>query len=102
MVAGSFDPLTADNATDLARIKGSEPHSRLGVFVLDLPDPHLSSDARSALVAALRCVDLVGHGEPDSLPEESSRIRIVYNPDQDQRHSDCFVQLVLRRQKVGS
>lgn len=55
--AGPFDPLLAQHAGQLERLKGSAPF--LAVYVTEPPDPLLPAQARAELAAALRCVDAV-------------------------------------------
>jgi hypothetical protein len=59
VVSGSFDPLRAEDARELAHIRAAAPLRPLVVVVLPLPGELLPQAARAELVAALRMVDYV-------------------------------------------
>jgi hypothetical protein len=54
VVAGFFDPLTADHSKRLEEIASHVGPVRVALY--DPPQPLLPAEARAALVAALRCV----------------------------------------------
>lgn len=57
IVKGPFDPLLAQHAAQLERLRQGAP--ALIVCITDPQDPILPAQARAELVAALRCVDAV-------------------------------------------
>jgi bifunctional ADP-heptose synthase (sugar kinase/adenylyltransferase) len=59
VVTGTFDPVLAGDARQLAEIRASQPDRPLLVVVLPLPEGLLPQRARAELVAALRMVDYV-------------------------------------------
>lgn len=95
---GLFDPLTATQAKRLHRLKEGGRH--LAAIVEEGGATLLASEARAALVAALRDVDLVciADGEWRALIAGSESIRIVEDPDGEAARSAEFIQFVVDRQ----
>ncbi len=95
-----FDPLTATQATRLAGLRENE--SKLAAIVLDVSETLLPANARAALIAALRSVDLVVVAEPqawrDAIPV-SANIKIVEDETGEAARSAEFVQFLRARQK---
>ena len=59
VIAGWFDPLTAEWADSINKIAKAHEGRRVIAVVLDHDDALLSRDARTILVAALRKIDVV-------------------------------------------
>lgn len=102
LIAGLFDPLTADTARYFAHIASRDPNRKVLAAVLDSETTNLSSAARASLVAALRQVDLVAVGNLESLPVLSGDVEVVADFVGDRERTQQFVDLVLQRQKAGS
>lgn len=96
VVPGLFDPLTAIQAKRLQALV--QPGRKLAAIVLEEDDALLAADARAALVAALRAVDLVFVSKPDNwqalIPNTA---RIVEDATGEAQRSAEFVQFVLDR-----
>ncbi|MBV8817521.1 MAG: hypothetical protein JO022_04135 [Acidobacteriaceae bacterium] len=98
VVPGLFDPLTATQAKRLHGLK--EGGRKLAAFVEQGGETLLPAEARAALVAALRDVDLVciAHGEWRKMIADSQRVRVVEDPDGEASRSAEFVKFVVERQ----
>lgn len=101
-VAGLFDPLTHVQASRLAELSGR------GKRLLAIVEPGTASllpaEARAALVAALRKVELVTVAEPlawrELLASHHPQIEIVEDREGERNRSVEFVQLIVRRQEA--
>jgi len=102
LIAGLFDPLTADTADFFAEITNRDPDRRVLAVILDSETTNLPSAARAVLVAALRRVDLVAVGTLESLPVLNPDVELVVDPVADRQRSQQFVDLILQRQRAGS
>jgi hypothetical protein len=96
-VVGRFDPLTLVQAERFARLN-DEGASIVGV-VEPGEDCLLPVEARAALVAALRSVQLVVIAEAGSLPPHPE-MAILIDEDGERKRSTEFVQFVAARQEV--
>ncbi|MBV8811108.1 MAG: hypothetical protein JO033_20765 [Acidobacteriaceae bacterium] len=94
---GTFDPLTAKQASRLADFKRTG--RKLLVVVLDEEGSLLRSEARAALVAALRDVDAVIVVRADQLSNLSRnrQLTVVLDFEGEKLRTAEFVQFVLRR-----
>jgi len=98
-VAGLFDPLTAVQAKRLAGLANSG--RRLMAVVLSDSETLLAADARAALIASLRSVDLVAvarAGEWRSAIPQGTDLEIVEDLAAESGRSAEFVRFVLQRQ----
>jgi hypothetical protein len=100
IVAGFFDPLTAQIAHRFATLAAEYKGRNILALVLESDTAHLPAAARAALVAALRCVRHVSIGSLSDLPQPSSRIPVLVEAERDKRETQEFVNLVLRRQEL--
>ncbi len=108
VVAGYFDPLTASQAVRLANLKQGR---RLFAMViersgaLERSSALMSTEARVALVAALREVDAVAKAPAESwqqaIPDKLT-VEVSADLESDARRSQDFVELVLARQMPGA
>ncbi|HEY3938146.1 MAG TPA: hypothetical protein VGL97_11990 [Bryobacteraceae bacterium] len=97
-LVGWFDPLTATLAKQVA--ESTAPGRNLLAVVLDADDTLLPAEARAALMAALRAVDVVTMAKPHewrAMAASSARIEIVEDSEGERRRSAEFVELVLKR-----
>ncbi len=103
-VVGLFDPLSAVQACRLAKIAKNSGRKVLAI-VLEAPDALLPADARAALLAALRVVDLVATAEPQhwrsALPD-GANIQIIEDPEGEKARSAQFIEFVLERQRSAA
>ncbi len=102
-VVGVFDPLTAVQACRLADISRNSGREIFAI-VLEAHDTLLPADARAALVAALRVVQLVTTAEPQgwrSTLAGNTDIRIIEDAEEERTRSAEFVQFILDRQQAS-
>lgn len=100
-VVGLFDPLTAVQACRLAEIAKNDGRKLLAI-VLQADNALLSADARAALLAALRVVDLVATAEPPQWRcalADGADIQIIEDPEGERARSAEFIQFILDRQQ---
>jgi hypothetical protein len=100
IVPGFFDPLTAVQARRISAL--NESGRKLAAIVLNTKQTFLSADARAALIAALRGVDLVAIAHDEEWRAAfgfSKDVRVVEDPQGEATRSADFVQFVIRRQK---
>ena len=101
IIAGFFDPLTVIQAKWLQSL--CETNRKVAAVVLHSDNSLLSTQARAALVAALRSVDLVCvaalHDWQKDLPK-TCNIRIIEDSEGEARRSAEFVQFVIDRQQT--
>jgi hypothetical protein len=94
-VVGYFDPLTLTQARRLAELSGR------GRNVLTVVEPRTGSllavEARAALVAALRSVQMVVIAEAASFPAHP-QIEIIEDQEGERERSSEFIQFIKRRQ----
>ena len=97
-VVGAFDPLMLAHATRLAELGGR------GRSIIAVVEPSteslLPTEARAALVAALRSVQLVVIAEAASLPP-SPQIEILKDEAGERKRSAEFVGRIADRQKAA-
>ncbi len=98
---GTFDPLTATQASRLAELRGSG--RKLLAVVLDEEDTLLTAEARGALVAALLDVDAVTVVKADHLSSlrRNPQLTVIIDPEGEKLRTAEFVEFVLRRQGLG-
>ena len=94
VIVGLFDPLTAGQAVRLADVANG---SELAAIVLDEPGTLLTAEARAALVAGLRRVQLVSIARREEWRGALGEAEIFEDP----ARSDEFVKFVLERQNRG-
>jgi hypothetical protein len=98
-IAGFYDPLTAIQASRLVDL--AKKGRNVLAIVLTAPDCLLPSDARAALVAAVRGVSAVVIAKADewrcAIPQNAD-ITVVDDLEDDKRRSEEFVEHVLKRQ----
>ncbi len=96
---GLFDPLTATQAKRVNSF--AEPGRKLAMIVLDTEQTLLPADARAALIAALRAVNLVAIAQPHewraAIPA-STDIRVIDDLAGEAARSAEFIQFVFHRQ----
>jgi hypothetical protein len=100
IVPGLFDPLTVVEAKRIKAV--SERGRKLAAIVLDGKMTLLPAEARAALVAGLRAVDVVAIAHDEDWRrafEDSADIRVIEDPQGDATRSAEFVQFVIERQK---
>lgn len=99
IVPGLFDPLTATQANRLHRLK--ESGRNLLAVVQERQDTLLPVDARAALIAALRDVDLVciANGEWRTAIMASENVQVIEDRNGEAARSAEFVRFVVERQK---
>jgi hypothetical protein len=100
IVPGFFDPLTAVQARRISAL--NESGRKLAAIVLNTKQTLLSADARAALIAALRGVDLVAIAHDETWRAAfgfSKDVQIIEDPQGEATRSADFVQFVIRRQK---
>ena len=100
VVPGLFDPLTAAQAKRISEL--TEDGRKLAAIVLSGRQTLLPAEARAALVAGLRAVNLVAIAHDEEWHEAlgtSEHLRIVEDPKGEMARSAEFVQFVIRRQK---
>ena len=96
-VVGRFDPLTLAQAERVAKLHGE---GRLILIVVEpSEDCLLPVEARAALLAALRGVQLVVIGEARSLPADP-QMEIVADEEGERKRSAEFVQFIAKRQEA--
>lgn len=98
VVPGLFDPLTATQAKRLNALR--ESGRRLAAIVLNGARTLMPAEARAALIAALRGVDLVAipaDQEWRAAVPNSENIRLIEDPQGEAARSAEFVQFVMRR-----
>jgi hypothetical protein len=96
--AGTFDPLTLEQAERLAALAGREPGRKLLAVVEPGNRTLLSAEARAALVAGLRVVDAVVVATAQQV--RARGLAIEEDPAGEQRRSSNFVEFVLARQRA--
>ena len=103
VVVGLFDPLTAHQAQ---RIAGHRRNThRLAAIVSSAPDTLLNAQARAALVASLRAVDLVAIADanaPKDLLPPSASIEVIDDPTAETSRTADFVRFVIERHKSAN
>jgi hypothetical protein len=97
-VIGRFDPLTLVQANRLAELV-KRGRSILAV-VQPVPDGLLAAEARAALVAALRSVQLVVIADASSLPAHP-QIQLLEDEAGERERSEYFVEFIAQRQGAG-
>lgn len=100
VLTGFFDPLTVTQAKRVHAAR--QAGSKLAAIVLDREDALLPIEARAALVAALRDVDLVitsRDHEWQAVLANVSNIHLIDDPEGERARSAEFVRIVLERQK---
>jgi hypothetical protein len=100
VVPGLFDPLTAAQAKRIGELTGGG--RKLAAIVLNGKQTLLPADARAALVAGLRAVNLVTIAHGDEWREAlgtSEHLRVIEDPQGEAARSAEFVQFVIDRQK---
>lgn len=100
VVPGLFDPLTAAQAKRIGEL--SETGRKLAAIVLNGKQTLLPADARAALVAGLRAVDLVAIAHDEEWRQAfraSQRVRVIEDPQGEAARSAEFVRFVIDRQK---
>jgi len=94
-VVGRFDPLTLAQAERVAKLNEN------GRSILIVVEPGLDCllpiEARAALVAALRAVQLVVIGEPDALPAHP-QMEMIADEEGERKRSAEFVRFIAERQ----
>jgi hypothetical protein len=102
VVAGYFDPLTAEEAKWVARVAvDGRDHPKLLAIILETEESLLPVQARAALVAALRHVSIVAIAQPEAwkrLITASADVEIIEDLEGERRRSEQFVQFILERQ----
>lgn len=93
ILAGFFDPMTAEQANRIARRR--EPGRKLAVVVLESGESLLPATARAAMVAALRCVDAVAVATPEQVNVDREEIAA------ERARTAEFVQFILDRRGVS-
>jgi hypothetical protein len=103
IVAGRFDPVTADVAAQLQSLIA--PGRKLLVIVQSSKGELLTSDVRAILIAALRPVEAVlveTSAEWRQIVKGNSAARVVEDPAVEQKREDEFRELVLNRHRAGA
>lgn len=103
VIAGHFDPMTAEHARRIAKLRGelSGNTSRIAVIVTDPPEPILPQRARAELVAALHAVDYVVAAMHNTSAEIVARLRpdeVIQEEAADLRRTQELIAHVHRRQ----
>lgn len=99
-VIGLFDPLTAAEARRLRQLAAHNGRRKILVIVLDVENALLSAEARAALIAALREVQLVAIAESErwrSAIPVAADVQIFEDAEGDRARSQEFVQFILER-----
>lgn len=97
-MVGLFDPLTVTLAKHVA--ESAAPGRNLLAVVLDADHTLLPAEARAALMASLRTVDLVTVAKSHewrATVGSGRRIEILEDAEWERRRSTEFVELVLKR-----
>jgi hypothetical protein len=99
-VSGLFDPLTAVQARRLAGLR--RPDRKLMAIIEAGASPLLPAEARAALTAALRAVDVVTVAN-STLPviPPSSSVELVEDPSGECTRSTDFIAFVLERHRAA-
>ncbi len=96
-VVGRFDPLTLAQAERVAKLRC--PGRSILIVVEPGEDCLLPVEARAALLAALRGVQLVVMGEAGSLPKYS-QMEMIADEEGERIRSAEFVQFIAERQEA--
>ncbi len=101
VVTGYFDPLLADHARRLQRLRG--PEDTLLVVVRDPERPLLPARARAELVAALRAVDFVvpAAGELSELLSSLQPDEVIHEEAADEARRQELIRHVQERHRTG-
>ncbi len=94
-VVGRFDPLTLAQAERVAKL--SEDGRSVLIVVEPGQDCLLPAEARAALVAALRVVQLVVIGQADELPADP-QMEMITDEEGERKRSAEFVRFIAERQ----
>jgi hypothetical protein len=94
-VVGRFDPLTLAQAQRVAKL--NEDGRPILIVVEPREDCLLPVEARAALVAALRAVQLVVIGEANQLPAHP-QMEIIADEEGERKRSAEFVRFIAERQ----
>jgi hypothetical protein len=100
IVPGFFDPLTATQAKRVSAL--GESGRKLAAVVFHGEQTLLPAQARAALVAGLRAIDLVAiapEGEWRTAVRASEHVRVVEDPQGEAARSADFVRFIVERQK---